>query len=491
MDIQGLKDKVLQLAIQGKLVEQCESDEPASVLLDRIKKEKGKLVKDKVIKKEKPLPEIADKEKLFEIPMGWEWCRLGEISQIAMGQSPDSSTVSEEVEGVEFHQGKTFFGRTYLKRSGIYCTKPCKIANTNDVLLSVRAPVGILNIATKTICIGRGLSSIRGLDAIESLFLYYFITALKDELVNKSTGTTFKDVSSVVIKEILIPLPPLEEQKRIVAKVDELFKLIDELDKNKQDLLDNITNARNKILQLAIQGKLVKQCEEDEAVSVLLDRIKKEKEQLIRDKVIKKDKKLPEISEDEKKFGLPKSWIWTKIGSISQKIHYGYTASATYNNTGTKFLRITDIQDNKVNWNTVPFCEIKEDKLNSCKLEKDDLLIARTGGTIGKSFIVTNLVNNAVFASYLIRIKPSKQINSKYIKIFLESQYYWKQLQEKSQGTGQANVNAVSLSNLVMPLPPLDEQKRIVSKVDLIMTYLDKLQHEIELQEIILKELGK
>lgn len=248
---------------------------------------------------------------------------------------------------------------------------------------------------------------------------------------------------------------------------------------------------RNKVLQLAIQGKLVKQCEEDEPASVLLDRIKKEKEQFIKDKVIKKEKALPEIGEDEKEFGLPKSWIWTKIGSISQKIHYGYTASATDNNTGTKFLRITDIQDNKVNWNTVPFCEIKEDKLNSCKLENDDLLIARTGGTIGKSFIVTNLVNNAVFASYLIRIKPSKQINSKYIKIFLESQYYWKQLQEKSQGTGQANVNAVSLSNLVMPLPPLDEQKRIVSKVDLIMTYLNKLQHEIESQEIVLKELGK
>ena len=228
-NIFNIKNKVLQLAIQGKLVEQCEDDEPASVLLERIKAEKEQLIKDKVIKKEKPLPDISEEEKLFKTPSSWEWCRLGNISNIVMGQSPDSSTVSDVEGGIEFHQGKASFGKVFINNSGLYCTKPSKIAIPDDILLSVRAPVGTLNITDRELCIGRGLAAIRKYIDIENKFFYYFIMALEEELVKKSTGTTFKAVASTAIKEFLIPLPPLEEQKRIVEKIDLIMDYLDKL----------------------------------------------------------------------------------------------------------------------------------------------------------------------------------------------------------------------------------------------------------------------
>ena len=161
----------------------------------------------------------------------------------------------------------------------------------------------------------------------------------------------------------------------------------------------NLNGLKNKVLQLAIQGKLVEQNPKDTPASVLLKEIRQEKELLIKEKKIKKEKELPEIKDEEKPFELPNGWEWSKLGSLSEKIHYGYTASAKSENTGVKLLRITDIQNNKVNWDTVPFCEIDDNKLDTCRLFENDILIARTGGTIGKSFIVSKITEISVFAS--------------------------------------------------------------------------------------------
>ncbi len=311
-------------------------------------------------------------------------------------------------------------------------------------------------------------------------FLMYFESILKSTAKESSKGSAIKNIPPFdIFKKMLFAVPPVAEQQRIVQKVDELFSIIDELSKNKETMLKNISNTRNKVLQLAIQGKLVEQKPEDTPASVLLEEIRKEKETLIKEKKIKKEKALPEITEEEKPFEIPKGWEWVRLGEISEKIHYGYTASSESNDTGVKFLRITDIQDNNVDWNTVPFCSIDNSKLKSCKLYNNDILIARTGGTIGKSFIVKSVEYNAVFASYLIRVKLLGLLNADYIKKFLESPLYWEQLKKKTQGTGQPNVNAVSLGNLIIPLPSVAEQQRIVQKVDEIMAYLDELEKTI------------
>lgn len=178
---------------------------------------------------------------------------------------------------------------------------------------------------------------------------------------------------------------------------------------------------------------------------------------------------------EEVPFEIPESWKWCHMKGITQKIHYGFTASAA-NAGNAKLLRITDIQDGRVNWDTVPFCDAPEKKLASCKLGESDVVIARTGGTIGKSFLLIDVSDVAVFASYLIRLIPCAEVvNPKYLMVFLNSPEYWKQLKAMSQGTGQPNVNAKSLSTLLLPLPPLDEQARIVAKVEELLKHVDAL----------------
>ncbi|WP_018166599.1 restriction endonuclease subunit S, partial [Streptococcus minor] len=235
------------------------------------------------------------------------------------------------------------------------------------------------------------------------------------------------------------------------------------------------------ILQRAMEGKLVPQDPTDEPASELLKRIKVEKEKLIADGKIKRDKKETElfrgadgkpyekladgtVKKVEVPYEIPDSWEWVRLRSISQRINYGYTASAE-SKGNAKFLRITDIQNGKVNWNRVPYCSISREKLDNYILYPGDIVIARTGGTIGKSFLIEQVEHTSVYASYLIRLQLFPKIE-KYIKIFLESNFYWQQLSDVSMGTGQSNVNGTNLSNLIIPLPPLAEQKRIVAQIE-------------------------
>lgn len=250
------------------------------------------------------------------------------------------------------------------------------------------------------------------------------------------------------------------------------------------DAPNGIAKLRELILQLAVQGKLVPQNLDDEPAAVLLERIKAAKERLVKEKKIKKSKKLPDIKPEEIPFKLPDSWEWAYLANISINVHYGYTASANHDLKDVRLLRITDIQNNRVNWLTVPGCQIEADKLPQYKLNENDLLIARTGGTIGKSYLISDLSVDAVFASYLIRIIPAKTFHSKYFKLFLESELYWNQLYAKSMGTGQPNVNATSLKSLKVSIPPFVEQKRIVEKVDRLMELCDKLETQKQQQQI-------
>jgi type I restriction enzyme S subunit len=239
---------------------------------------------------------------------------------------------------------------------------------------------------------------------------------------------------------------------------------------------DGIKRLRELILSLAMQGKLVPQDPNDQPASELLKEIEVEKERLINAGKIKESKSLAKIKLDEIPCDLPPNWKWIKLNDLSIKIHYGYTASANHDLKDIRLLRITDIQDNKVNWQSVPGCEIKEKDIPQYLLSNNDILIARTGGTVGKSYLVENINVNAVFASYLIRVVPSKNIYVNYLKLFIESPLYWKQLYEKCSGTGQPNVNGTALSNLLLTLPPLAEQYRIVKKIDFLMAQCDELE---------------
>ena len=234
---------------------------------------------------------------------------------------------------------------------------------------------------------------------------------------------------------------------------------------------------RQKILDLAIHGKLVPQDPNDEPASVLLERIRAEKERLIAEGKIKRSKKsaTSDTSHYENvPFELPEGWCWTTIGEVSSSILYGVSESAK--ETGAyKLLRITDIQDNKVNWDSVPHTDFDKEKALNYLLQDGDILFARTGATVGKSYLVSGLTEESIYASYLIRVQTSQLIFPEYIKRFFESGYYWEQITLSSVGIGQPNVNGTTLANLNVPIPPYKEQLRIVEETNRWLAIADIL----------------
>ena len=241
----------------------------------------------------------------------------------------------------------------------------------------------------------------------------------------------------------------------------------------------NTKALRQKILDLAIHGKLVPQDPNDEPASVLLERIRDEKERLIKEGKIKRPKKSKATSDkphyENVPFEVPNSWVWTTVGEISQSILYGVSESAKSQGT-YRLLRITDIQDNTVNWDTVPFTDYEDEKAEAYLLKDGDILFARTGATVGKSYLVNNLQEKAIYASYLIRVKTNHYVLPEFVKYFFESGFYWEQVLGNSVGIGQPNVNGTILSNLELPIPPIMEQKRIVKELGKWLSIIDKIE---------------
>ena len=246
--IQTTKSKILDLAIRGKLVAQDPNDEPASVLLKRIRAEKEELIKQGKIKRDKKESVIfkgddnsyyekigndvicIDDEIPFDIPNTWSWTRISTIADITMGSSPKSQDICNDNQYIEFHQGKIYFSKKTLMKSNQYTRKTTKLAPKQSVLLCVRAPVGALNITDRDICIGRGLASIKLLGNINEEFIFYWLHPYKTYLVNQSTGSTFSAITSDTVRNILIPLPPLMEQKEILNKIQKVFTLLEDLE---------------------------------------------------------------------------------------------------------------------------------------------------------------------------------------------------------------------------------------------------------------------
>ena len=236
---------------------------------------------------------------------------------------------------------------------------------------------------------------------------------------------------------------------------------------------------RQKILDLAIRGKLIPQDPNDEPASLLLERIKAEKERLTKEGKIKKSKKSTKTSDtphyENVPFEVPDNWAWTTVSDISKSIIYGVSESAKSEGK-YKLLRITDIQNNKVDWETVPFTDFDDDKVASYILYDGDIVFARTGATIGKSYLIKKLNQKAIYASYLIRVQTSNLILPEYVKLFFESGYYWEQIELSSVGIGQPNVNGTILGSLNIPLPPFAEQKRIVIEIDRWLSLINQIE---------------
>ena len=470
MNAQDLKNSILQLAIQGKLVEQRKEEGTAKELIKQIEAEKKHLIKEGKIKKQKELPEIKEDEIPFDIPESWEWVRLIDLSLFikAGGDKPKDFLKSK----TETHTVPVIANG--IQNDGIIgYTKEATIEES-CITVSGRGTIGFSCLRTEPFTPVVRLLVINISDQLDNKYVQNVLTAL----LERGVGTSIKQLTVPMIEPKLIPLPPLEEQQRIVAKIEEIMPYVDkydvaysEVEKLNKKFPEDMQKS---ILQYAIQGKLAEQREEDGKAEDLYKQIQEEKKKLIKEGKIKKTKDLPEITEDEIPFDIPESWEWVRLADVSENIHYGYTASA--NAIGDcKLLRITDIQNNSVQWESVPYCNVKEKDYFTYGLNNRDIMIARTGGTIGKTYIVENLNDRAVFASYLIRVIPVNKVDEIYLKKFMESPLYWIQLKAGSMGTGQPNVNGTTLSKVVLPLPPLAEQKRIVEKIEELLPYTKQL----------------
>ncbi len=527
MTAQQLKNSILQMAVQGKLVPQDPNDEPASVLLQRIKAEKQELIKAGKIKKDKKSSEIfrgathnlpyafceqigneirdISDEIPFEIPDSWEWVRLGSICEIARGGSPRpiKQFLTDDPNGINWikigdsDKGGKYINETKEKIIPEGMSKS-RFVHRGDFLLTNSMSFGRPYILNVDGCIHDGWLVLSGYQtAYDKDFLYYLLASsfAYYQFCEVVSGAVVKNLNSDKVACALFPLPPINEQHRIVAKIEELLPYIERYGKAEEHLTAINTTfpeaLKKSILQEAVQGKLVPQDPDDEPASVLLERIRAEKQVLIKAGKIRKDKhesaiitrdKIPyEIIDgkercivDEVPFEIPDSWCWCRWGTISESIQYGYNAPAKENGR-IKMVRISDIQDNKVLWDTVPFCDIDEESIETYLLKQNDILFARTGGTVGKSYLVKEVPKDAIYAGYLIRTRYSNNLSPEYLKFFMESELYWIQLRNGTIATAQPNCNGKTLANMLVPIPPLAEQKRIVAKIEEIMPMIERL----------------
>lgn len=487
MNAQDLKNSILQLAVQGKLVEQRAEEGTARELLEQIKLEKDQLIKDKKIKKSKPLPEITEDEIPFEIPESWEWVRLNGIVCNNGQEKPQCKFSYIDIGSIDNVHQKLNQKENIVEAKDAP-SRARKIVKYGDIIYStVRPYLHNMCIIDKEFSFkpiaSTGFAVMSCLGKLYNRYLFFYLMSPTfDNYANASEnarGATYPAINDDRLYRAIVPVPPLQEQHRIVDKIEEILPYIDQYDKayTKLETFNKKfpEDMKKSILQMTMQGKLVEQRSEEGTADELYEQIVAEKAQLIKDGKIKKEKPLPEITEDEIPFEIPSSWIWVRWGELSFSIQYGYNAPAL-SEGHYRMVRISDIQDNKVLWETVPYCKIEDKEVATYLLEKNDILFARTGGTVGKSFLVKDVPYEAVYAGYLIRTRyNSERLAPEYLKFFMESQLYWQQLRNGTIATAQPNCNGQTLAKMMIPIPPFEEQKRIIAKIEELLPYCDQL----------------
>ena len=544
--IKKLRELILELAVRGKLVPQDPNDEPASVLLERIAAEKTQLVKDKKIKKPKALPEISEDEKPFEVPKGWEWSRLSEIAEIGprnteVDDDTDVSFVpmplittsykgshgSENRKWKEIKKGYTHFADGDIALAKITpCFENSKAAVFNDLNNGLGAGTTELHVA-------RPIPY-----TIDPLFILLYLKAPMFLKVGetKMTGSAGqKRVPKDFFANNPLPFAPLEEQHRIVAKVDELMSLCDALEAQTENsitahqtlvevLLEALLKApeqgatpeqtaeqfqqnwqsvsehfdtlltttasidtlKQTILQLAVMGKLVPQNPSDEPAAKLLERIAAEKAQLIKDKKIKKQKPLPEITDEEKPFELPEGWEWSKLGNTSiLKGGFAYKSTMFVEGGNAQVIRMGNIRPDTFRFEANPVFITHElaEKTIEYEIVSNDILLTMTGTNGKRDYLYSLIVSEndvkdkRLFLNQRLCISRVLNVDSRYTNIVLKDDRLLDAIYSKSTGTAnQANIGIEAIQNWVIPIAPLEEQHRIVAKVDELMALCDQLK---------------
>ena len=520
MNGKQLKNSILQWAIQGKLVPQDPNNEPASVLLDKIRQEKERLIKEKKIKRDKNASIIyrgednsyyekilatgevkcIDEEVPFEIPKSWSWARLTHITFLI--EDCPHSTAKDEGKGYPLVRTPNI-GFGFLLLNGVHRVSE-KVYNQrnvravpqkNDLIFAREAPAGnIAVIQDEKVCLGQRTVLLRPVShCILPQYLAYYILAPSSQqsLVEKSSGTTVAHVNLSDFRPYLIAVPPIDEQKRIVNKLKELLPLLDKYNcyADKLSRLNNEINTllKKSILQEAIQGKLVPQIAEEGTAQELLEQIKAEKQNLVKEGKLKKsalatsvilrgdDNKYWEKSGDsivcideEIPFGIPSSWSWSRLGNIAsvkggKRIPVG--EKLTTENTGHMYIRVADMKENTVKTDNIHYIsESIYQKIKSYTISTEDLYIT-VAGTIGSVGEIPKVFDNANLTENADKI-VFRGICKKFLMYCLLSNFVQSQIKKCTTKVGQPKLAIVRIEDLLIPLPPIKEQYRIVHKIE-------------------------
>lgn len=467
MNAYDLKSSILQRAIEGKLVPQRKEEGTAKELLAEIRAEKARLIKEKKIKKSKPLPEITDEEKPFDIPDSWEWVRLGELGEWCSGATPSR-------QHPEYFGGNIPWLKTGDLNDGYIKKVPESITNEGFQHSSTKInPIGSVLIAMYGATIGRlGILQIpattnQACCACElfygtyNKYLFYFLLANRKNFIKQGAGGAQPNISKAKIIDTTMPLPPMEEQHRIVAKIEELLPDIDAYDKAQTELRTIEQrfpdDMKKSLLQYAIEGKLVPQRKEEGTAKDLLAKIRAEKAQLIKEKKIKKTKPLPEITDEEKPFDIPESWEWVRIGELFS-LQAGKNIKATYiYHEQTESYVYPCYGGNGVRG----FVEFFNSEGDFPIIGRQGALCGNINRAKGKFYATEHAVLTTTFAN----------TDVSWACYFLKAL----NLNQYATATAQPGLAVSKINQVLIPLPPLAEQHRIVAKLEELLPLCQQL----------------
>lgn len=484
MTPQELKNSILQLAIQGKLVEQRPEEGTAEELFARIQEEKQRLIAEKKIKKEKPLPEITEDEKPFDIPESWKWVRFGDISTYNYRKEKVSANEitedmwSLDLEDIEKESGKII---NICKASKRKISGDKVRFYKNQILYSKLRPYlkKILVAPDDGIC----SSEMVPFNLYGNIDLQYAVYFLKsphvDFIINSVTyGVKMPRVGTDTMIELLFPLPPLAEQKRIVAKIEELLPYIDRYEQawSKMEQFNSRfpEDMKKSLLQYAIQGKLVEQRPEEGTAEELFAQIQQEKQRLIAEKKVKKEKPLPEITEDEKPFDIPETWKWVRFSDVID-VRDGTHDTPKYVLKGIPLVTSKNLVSGKIDFDTTKLISEEDAAAINMRSEVNngDILFAMIG-TIGNPVLVKKDREFCIKNMALFKPISNYLFDMRYLLLFLQKEQ--EQMKKSASGGVQSFVSLKFLRNYLLPLPPLAEQKRIVEKLEQLLPLCERLK---------------
>lgn len=498
MTAEQLRASILQFAMEGKLVEQRPEEGTGEELFQKIQDEKARLVKEGKIKKQKPLPEITNDEKPFDIPESWSWVRLGEISStVTKGTTPRGGNVSYSTSGIGFLRAENIAGLDNLNISNLkYVTQKMNdgflsrsIIMESDVLITIAGTLGRTALVRKAdlpLNANQAVSIVRLVNPqkLDLLFIIYALnaSAIQRSLVSQKKITAIPNLTLEIISDCCIPLPPLAEQHRIVYKIKELMPFVDnyaisfaELEKLNRDFPDMVKKS---ILQMAVEGKLVEQRPEEGTGEELFRKIQEEKAKLVKEGKIKKQKPLADITDEEKPFDIPNNWRWVRFGTIMNVVSARRVHQADWRKSGIPFYRAREIAK-LADYGTVENELYIDDSLyeeyaKTGVPRPGDLMVTGVG-TLGKTYIVRKGDKFYYKDASVLCFENYARISASYIKACMESPLMRMQIKSNSSGTTVATLTMVRMNEYIIPLPPLAEQYRIVAKLNEILPKIEQL----------------